>query len=140
VFRWLARYIKRIDAYGVGVELREPPAPTTPDRTEDQPMNPNPTVQALPAKLPTTIGELLVLMNQHNVKCLKTTAEALIGPFEFADIGHTGLPHESQAMICRGDGTHTARWNNEPAVVASVGRATLARNVEELRERVGLNG
>jgi hypothetical protein len=31
MFRWLSKYIKRIDLWGVGVELREPPAePTTP--------------------------------------------------------------------------------------------------------------
>jgi hypothetical protein len=117
-----------------------PPKNTDEARKEDQPMNPSPPVLPPSAPPPTTLGELLQLMHQRNVKCLKGTAEALIGRFEFADITNTGLPSECQALICRGDGTHTGRWNNEPAVISRVGRATLARNVGELRQQLGLNG
>ena len=117
-----------------------PPKGTTAKPEEDQPMTPTPPIQPAPAGPPTTLGELPRLMHQRNVKCLKGTAEALIGPFEFADITGTGLPPEYQSLICKGDGTHTGRWNNDPAVISRVGRATLARNVGELRQQLGLNG
>jgi hypothetical protein len=120
--------------------LSPPPNGTKANPKEDHPVDPAPPIQPAPATPPATLGELLLLMHERNVKCLKSTAEALIGPFEFCDITNTGLPPEYQALICKGDGTHTGRWNDHPTVIAHVGQATLACNLVELQQQLGLNG
>ncbi len=62
MFRWLARYISRIDIFGVGVELREPPAEPAPPPVLDGkstcpvPLGP-PASAARSAQIPTTVPE-----------------------------------------------------------------------------------
>ncbi len=83
------------------------------------------------------VRNLLLDMDNANVKAPLNAAIGEIGKFDFPDITATELEPWVQALICKGSGEVTGRWARNEEVKTRVSKAILAPNVSQLKRLLG---